>query len=269
MKICIVSMYYGPNYGQGLCVQKIAEELSKNNQVHVIHSQKGFMKNKKNLFHHFLDAGNTAGIDFIRFKYKINKTFNELNKKNNFDLIYGNSFESLGAIEGLSVPFYYHARGTVKGNALNRPKSFFLWEIARIPFIKLFEKWDKECCMKAKKIFVPSRQVEREIIEYYNAQEKKIEIIPDGVDFGHFSKKTSQKNFRKKLGLEKNKVILFAGRIVPQKGLQFLVEAMPLVLLKMPEAKLLVAGESTSGNYLNEIRHKIRQFGIENDVIFA
>lgn len=268
MKIAIISMYYGSNYGQGLCVQKIAEELSKKNKVFVFHSQKEHLNNKKNLFFHFINAGKIVGMDFIKFKKKIEKEFKKINEKEKFDLIYANSFEGAGLINQ-NLPFFYHARGTVKGNALQRPESFFLAEILRKPFIKWFEKWDKQCCKKASKIFVPSRQIEKEIIEYYKIEKNKIQKINDGIDLKQFNPRISGKKIRKQFVLKKNKIILFAGRIVPQKGLQYLIEAMPQICKKIPEAKLLVVGDTTSENYLNQIKKRINKLKLNNFVVFS
>ena len=58
-------------------------------------------------------------------------------------------------------------------------------------------------------------------------------IIPNGVDPDRFKKSGKQKNPFE---------ILFVGRIEPRKGLQFLIDALPIIKKEFPEAKLIVAG---------------------------
>jgi glycosyltransferase involved in cell wall biosynthesis len=49
--------------------------------------------------------------------------------------------------------------------------------------------------------------------------------------------------WRAELGLARNKVIGFAGRFVEEKGFDFLLQAIPLVRARIPEAKFVYAGE--------------------------
>ncbi len=50
--------------------------------------------------------------------------------------------------------------------------------------------------------------------------------------------------WRRELGLEGRPTIGFAGRFVEEKGFDYLLEAMPLVAQRIPEAALLFAGET-------------------------
>ena len=65
-------------------------------------------------------------------------------------------------------------------------------------------------------------------------------------------------------GIAKLPILLFFGLIKPYKGLDVLLAALPLVLQKFPQAKLIIAGEvyGDSSGYLSQIR----QLGIANSV---
>ena len=64
----------------------------------------------------------------------------------------------------------------------------------------------------------------------------------------------------KQFGLTKNSYILFLARIVPEKGLHYLIDAWKLVKKQLPTDKKLViaGGASHSEEYYNEIAEKVK-----------
>ncbi|MFH1545365.1 MAG: glycosyltransferase family 4 protein [archaeon] len=270
MKACITSMFFEKGYGQGLCVKKLSEGLAeRGNEIHVIHGEKE-KAGGKNLFYHPLKKISFPAVDIFSFGLGLRKKIRGLDEKIDFDLFYPHSYE-FGLIDfnELRKPFVYHARGTVKGNYLNRPKTTSAIEIGRKAVIPLLIKLDEKCCRKAKKIIVDSERVKKEIMEFHGVKGKKIEVIPDGVDLKEFNPKVNGKRIRKQFGLKQNKVILFSGRIVPQKGLQYLIEALPRAIEEISSMKLLVVGNNTSEPYCNTIRKMIKANNLEERVVFA
>jgi len=71
----------------------------------------------------------------------------------------------------------------------------------------------------------------------------------------------------KKLGLtpdkKKDNQIIFLGRLAQNKGVDFLVKAMPKVLEKFPKTKLLICGEGEEKSHLERL---IKKFGIEKSI---
>jgi glycosyltransferase involved in cell wall biosynthesis len=65
----------------------------------------------------------------------------------------------------------------------------------------------------------------------------KIKVIPHGA-FDVFAR-----TYRHGAGVEEENTILFFGNIVWSKGLDVLVEAMPLVIKEIPSVKLIIAGD--------------------------
>jgi glycosyltransferase involved in cell wall biosynthesis len=66
-------------------------------------------------------------------------------------------------------------------------------------------------------------------------------IIPMGVDIDFFAKSIGRGSTRNHKG-RKDKIILYAGRLIDVKGIEYLVKAFPEVLEKQANAKLLVVG---------------------------
>lgn len=80
----------------------------------------------------------------------------------------------------------------------------------------------------------------------------KIIPIYNGIDPKLFVKKSDENNVRLKYGIGKNeKIILYSGRIDPIKGLKYLSLAFSLLLKKLPDCRLVIAG---NGEYEELIR---------------
>jgi len=72
-------------------------------------------------------------------------------------------------------------------------------------------------------------------------------ILPNGVDTRKFRPRwelpEESRRLRRELGVENSKVILFVGRVSPEKGINTLISAFPRVLRRHPDAALVLIGE--------------------------
>jgi glycosyltransferase involved in cell wall biosynthesis len=99
--------------------------------------------------------------------------------------------------------------------------------------------------------------------------ENRIDIVPNGVDLNVFKPVTDEValEFRERYGVpEGAPVILFLGKLVEQKGLLDLLDAMPGVLAQVPDAHLLVLGEGPDQARGERV---VRGSGIDGSVTFA
>jgi glycosyltransferase involved in cell wall biosynthesis len=86
-----------------------------------------------------------------------------------------------------------------------------------------------------------------------------VSVIPMGVDLKH--------SFIPLPGIKrKNTRLLFAGRLVKQKGVISLLDALALVRKVMPDTELLLIGD---GPLLHEIKERIRDLDLEQNVILT
>lgn len=72
------------------------------------------------------------------------------------------------------------------------------------------------------------------------------------------------KRSRKKIGVKDDPMILFIGRLTWVKGADTLVQAMPMILKEIPNAKLVILGK---GDQEDLLKHLIGRLGIQNSVI--
>jgi glycosyltransferase involved in cell wall biosynthesis len=139
---------------------------------------------------------------------------------------------------GISLPI------TVFGSAYD-------WLIGRWPFAL------------ADRIIAVSEWVKYDIAKY-RIDERKIVPVHNGINVSEF-RPTEATGVRRKYGID-GPMLLFVGRMITQKGIPYLIEAVPLVLEKHPDTKLLLIGR---GNALKALKKKVKAMGLEKNVIFS
>ena len=95
------------------------------------------------------------------------------------------------------------------------------------------------------------------------AASSMVKIAP-GIDTDHFAP-VDASALRAKLGLTEKKTIVSVGRLVHRKGQDILIEAMPEICRRIPDAHLVMIGEGPYRSYL-ENRRKL--LGLEEKVTF-
>jgi glycosyltransferase involved in cell wall biosynthesis len=106
----------------------------------------------------------------------------------------------------------------------------------------------------------------QEVQGLFQLPSDKITIIPNGVYSKKFLVTAVDPEVRKRYAASHEKIIFFVGRLVIEKGVQVLLEAMPQVLAACPEAKLVVAGQ---GPVEGQLQNRARELGIAHKVYFA
>src|SRR5262249_22806681 len=110
--------------------------------------------------------------------------------------------------------------------------------------------------------YIAVSRAERRHLKSFGLPAKKIWTIPNGVC--QIPPQPSGA-FRKRWGIgEKEKMVLFLGKISRQKGLQYLIRAFARM---GPFAKLVVAGNDTS--YSNHIHNLIFEYNLKERIIWT
>ena len=92
---------------------------------------------------------------------------------------------------------------------------------------------------------------------------KNIQIVPMGVDTELFNNK--KRKLSPNSNCTRRKSILFAGRLIDWKGVDFLLMAIPIILNKFPKTTLRIVG---NGPERLRLEQKASDLGIENNVLF-
>ena len=120
-----------------------------------------------------------------------------------------------------------------------------------------YEAWKIVCC---------SQHMKEEVERVFALPQDKIVILPNGVDTKKYEEKEELGDFRNNYAASQEKIVLFVGRLVHEKGAHILLEAFPGILAATPEAKLIIVGKGGEKAALEE---KAKQLGISHKVYFT
>lgn len=118
-------------------------------------------------------------------------------------------------------------------------------------------------------IFVHTNRGKSELMEDFKIGADKVRVIPFGMNDTAPQTQLTSGEAKRLLGLSfQEKVLLFFGQIAPYKGLEYLVEALPLIC-KKKEVRLIIAGKIKKGyhKYWRTIEGLIARNGIEQQII--
>ena len=157
-------------------------------------------------------------------------------------------FHAEGPCAMLWLPKLFGKRcvATVHGLDHQRAK----WGKFASTYIMLGEK----CAVKfADEIIVLSAGVQQYFLDTYG---RKTRFIPNGVNRPVVCE---AEIIKEKFGLEKNSYILFLGRLVPEKGLRYLIEAFKQV--KTDKKLVIAGGSSDTDEFANELKEMAKDDG--------
>jgi len=98
---------------------------------------------------------------------------------------------------------------------------------------------------------------------------KRVQVQPHAVSTGTFEpdcRAAAQKAFPQLRG---KKILLCVGRIDPVKNQSWLIEQLPTVLQRHPEALLVLAGACTDKHYGVQLLQRIQKLGLETHVLLT
>ena len=260
MKIAMIGHKRIPSREGGVevVVEELSTRLVKDGYQVDVYNRKGKNvqdkkadKNKKKLKEYkgvriiTIPTINKKGLDALI--YSILATIRAL--FGHYDVIH---FHAEGPCAMLWLPHLFGIRtvATIHGLDWQRSK----WGGLGTKYIKFGEKI---AAKYADEIIVLSKGVEKYFLDTYN---RKTHFIPNGVE-----KPTIReaKIIKEKYGLEKDSYILFLARIVPEKGLHYLIEAYNQI---ETDKKLVIAGGASHTNdYLKKIKEMVK--GIPNIIM--
>lgn len=119
---------------------------------------------------------------------------------------------------------------------------------------------------ESSEVIVNSNYMKNEIQRLFGLPFEKINVIPNGINLNNFTGVERDYDFRRQYAMDNEKIILYIGRLVYEKGIQNLIGAMPKILNNYHDSKLVICGK---GGMIDELRQEVYNLGIDNKVYFA
>ena len=110
-------------------------------------------------------------------------------------------------------------------------------------FMRYLARIEKESSREADLIVTVSKYSAQKIVELYKVSEKRIRIVPNGVDLQKFQPNRNCEVVKEKIAGKNNHFILFVGNLIPRKGLQYLIDAAKLLKKENNQTKFVIVGD--------------------------
>lgn len=173
--------------------------------------------------------------------HQLEKKAIELSKNKDFDLVHAHDWMAVPGATGikktLDLPMVFTVHSTQKGR--DGIESDYQRTIHNLEWYGTYE---------ACQVITVGREFSEEVKHSYEVPSDKVNYIPNGVDLERFDDHSSSLN-RNDYALGHEEIVLFVGRMYPQKGPGHLIEAMPHIIEQRPEAKFIMCGSGATEHY--------------------
>jgi len=181
----------------------------------------------------------------LLFNHFLAKRMADVTQSVEFDVIHVHDW--LAAFSGISFKHYLkkpmvltvHSTEIGRAQGLHSPDSFSINGI---------EWW---ATYEADRVIVCSQSMKNEICGHFNLPLDKVDVIPNAIDETKYQTSVDRGSVRQRYGVGYGeKLILCVGRLVPQKGIEYFIRAIPHIAKRYPEAKFIIVGEGWSRDIL-------------------
>jgi glycosyltransferase involved in cell wall biosynthesis len=131
---------------------------------------------------------------------------------------------------------------------------------------KIYDGLFGKSVIHAPDIIICHSKNEQELLSNFTLPEKKVRIVPAGIDFKRFKTIPSPDPFREFYKIT-GRIVLFVGRLASNKGLEYLIDAMPQIVSEFKDITLVLIGEDEGERRMLEER--VKRLGIKSKVIFT
>jgi glycosyltransferase involved in cell wall biosynthesis len=203
-------------------------------------------------------------IDFSkRFNFSHIPRLSEIIKKNEIKIVQG---------QGARAEFYARLASRLAGNSKCVSTTAMPVEGFDVGFIrkKVYSLFDRFSGKFVDRFLVVSDVLRDNLIRKRGIPAEKVVRIYNGVEVDHYlpqDQNGSREKIRNEFNIGGDTLFIGAiGRLVWQKGFEYLVQAVPKVLNEIPQTKVIIVGEGPLRRELEALAQKLK---MEKHIIFA
>ena len=182
----------------------------------------------------------------------VSKATEIINKEGGFDVIHAhdwlvaNAAKALKNAYGIPVVATIHATEAGRNSGIHDDTQRYINDT----------EW--MLTYEASEVIVNSNYMKNELQRLFGLPYEKINVNFIGIERDY--------DFRRQYAMDNEKIILYVGRLVYEKGIQHLIAAMPKVLSNYHDAKLIIAGR---GGMMDELRQEASNLGLNDKIYFT
>lgn len=270
MKILMLSWEYPPRIIGGISrvVYALAQNLGKSgNEVHVLTCwEPGTEEYETDEYVtvHRVHVYNNGLSNFVEWTMQLNFAMLEyaveLIKTNDFNIIHAHDWLVAYSARVLKQSFHIPLITTIHATEYGRNNGIHT-DLQRS--INNIERW---LINESDRVIVNSNFMKDQLNSIFNVSNDKICIINNGIELDKFDNINYDGAFREIYASENEKIVFFVGRLVNEKGVQILLQAIPKILSNYNAVKFVIAGK---GPCLNNLIELSRQLNVYDRVYFT
>lgn len=271
MKILMLTWEYPPRIVGGIA--RVVNDLSKRlikdgHEVCVITYKEGnvpYYENDKGVHVYRIDNYMINANNFIDCTMQMNfnmiaKASEIINKEGKFDVIHAHDWlvayaaKTLKESFGIPLVSTIHATEAGRNSGIHNPEQKYVNDT----------EW--MLTYESSEVIVNSKFMKNDLQRLFGLPYEKINVVPNGINTSIYNGLEKDYDFRRKYAMDNEKIILFMGRLVYEKGVQHLISAMPKILAGYHDAKLVIAGK---GGMIDELKAQVEAMGLGQKVYFT
>jgi len=254
--------------GLGVHVTELAAGLTRRgHEIHIITRRKS-NQDSYNLIdgvhYHRIDHGlseNFVESMDMMCKAMAHKFFEITNMIGNFELVHAHDWLTANAMKYAMDGFGTKGVLTMHSTEYGRDGNVFY---------DGFAQWIRDAessgCHQAHTVIAVSGFLAEELQRIYHVPHEKIHVVPNGVAYHAFDGYLDPAPIKAKYGVDSMTPTVFAaGRMTLQKGMDLLVDAVPMVLASYPDTKFVISG---TGPEKDRVVQRAHEVGVTGNVIF-
>ena len=178
-----------------------------------------------------------------------------------FELVHAHDWLTAGAMKYVMDGFGTPGVLTMHSTEYGRDGNVFYDGFAR-----QVRDTERAGCHTATVVIAVSQFLADELRRFYQVPNAKIHAVPNGVSYDAFDGFINSDEIKGRYGIAASAPTIFAlGRMTVQKGMDMLVEAVPMVLASYPEARFVILGE---GPEKQAVVRRAQEIGAAGAIVF-
>lgn len=242
MKICYLN--------KGITIHDktfLAELLRQGNEVHLISFYRSIPENLPGInIHHFPVPNPVLAFPIACVMAR------RLIRRIRPDIVIGNYLHTYAFYAALA---HYHplVQRAWAGDALIAPNN---------PFYRQLVKYS----LKQADLAIADWETVKQALVQLGCPAEKVVLFPNGVDFERFNPQIGGQSIRESMGWQDNLIVICTRQHDPVYGVEYLIEAIPPILMREPVARFLLIG---SGSLTKKLKRRVKELGVGEYVMFT